>query len=58
MGGDFFEKVWKCEEKYVEKCGFGVELGLGGSVWGIRGWKMIVRVLGSLWKPSQGPKQP
>ncbi len=37
MGGDFFEEVWKSEEKCVEKCRFGVELGLGGSVWGIRG---------------------
>ena len=37
MGGDFFEKVWNSEEKYVEKCSFGAELGLGGSVWGIRG---------------------
>ena len=32
MGGDFFEKVWKNEEKYIEKYSFGVELGLGGSI--------------------------
>ena len=37
MGGDFFEKVRKSEDKYVEKYSFGAELGLGGSVWGIRG---------------------
>ena len=37
MGGDFFEKVWKRYEKYVKKCSFGAELGLGGSVWGIGG---------------------
>ena len=37
MGGDFLEKVWKSEETYVEKYSFGAELGLGGSVWGIRG---------------------
>ena len=37
MGGVFLEKVWNTEEKYVEKCSFGAELGLGGSVWGIRG---------------------
>ena len=37
MGGDFLEKVWKSDEKYVEKCSFGAELGLGGSVWCIRG---------------------
>ena len=45
MGGDFSEKVWKSEEECVEKYCFGAELGLGGSIWGIRGWKMIVRVL-------------
>ena len=37
MEGDFFEKVRKSEETYVEKYSFGAELGLGGSVWGIRG---------------------
>ena len=37
MGGDLFEKVWKSVEKYVEKSSFGADLGLGGSVWGIRG---------------------
>ena len=37
MGGVFSEKVWESEEKYVEKYSFGVELGLGGSVWCIRG---------------------
>ena len=37
MGGDFFEKNWESDEKYVEKCSFGAELGLGGSVWGIGG---------------------
>ena len=37
MGGVFFENVRKGEEKYVEKHRFGVELGLGGAVWGIRG---------------------
>ena len=58
MGGDFFENVRKGEEKYVEKYSFGAELGLGGSVWGIRGWKMIARVLGRPWKPSRGPKRP
>ena len=37
MVDDFFEQVCQSEEKCVEKCRFGVELGLGGSVWGIRG---------------------
>ena len=37
MGGVFSEKVRKSEEKYVEKYSFGAELGVGGSVWGIRG---------------------
>ena len=58
FGGDLCRKIWKSEEKYIEKYSFGAELGLGGSVWGIRGWKMIARVLGSPWKPSRGPKRP
>ena len=37
MGGVFFEKVQKQSETYVERHSFGAELGLGGSVWGIRG---------------------
>ena len=37
MGGDFFEKKQKQIEKCVQKYSFGAELGLGGSVWGIRG---------------------
>ncbi len=37
MGGVFLKKVWKSEEKCVGKYSFGAELGLGGSVWGIRG---------------------
>ena len=56
MGGVFLEKVWNSEENYVEKCSFGVELGLGGSVWGIEDGKMIAQVVGRLWKPSRGPK--
>ena len=36
MGGYVFEKVRKSEEQYVEQYSFGAELGLGGSVWGIR----------------------
>ena len=58
MGGVFFEKVRKREEKYVEKYSFGAELGLGGSVWGIGGLKMIARVVGRPWKPSRTPKRP
>ena len=58
MGGVFFEKVWKSDEKYVEKYSFGAELGLGGSGWGIGGLKMIARVVGRLWKPSRGLKRP
>ena len=37
MGGVFLENVWNNEEKYIEKCSFGAELGLGGSVWVIEG---------------------
>ena len=37
MGGVFLEKVWNSEDKYIEKCSFGAELGLGGSVWVIGG---------------------
>ena len=56
MGGDFVENVWTSDEKYVENYGFGAELGLGGSVWSIGGLEIIARLLGSLWKPSRGPK--
>ena len=34
-----FENVRKSEETYFEKYSFGVELALGGSVWGIGGVK-------------------
>ena len=52
------KKFGNSEDKYVEKYSFGAELGLGGSVWGIGGLKMIARVVGRLWKPSQGLKRP
>ena len=37
MGGVFLEKCLNNEEKCIEKCSFGAELGLGGSVWVIGG---------------------
>ena len=55
----FFSKKFETvRETYVEKCSFGAELGLGGSVWGIGGLKMIAWVVGRPWKPSRGPKRP
>ena len=48
-----FSPIWICVKKAgigkgVKKHSFGDELGLGGSVWGLRLWKLIVGVLGSL----------
>ena len=59
MGAEFSKKFGKVKNNISKNVVlFGAELGLGGSVWVIGGLKMIVRVVGRPWKPSQGPKRP